>query len=249
MFYDYLLLVSITSNILSWAYKDWIRPKDTATLMLAAIMGIGALRVFGSTAFHNRARYKKALFAALSFAVNLAQNDPYSLLILIAFAFLVAAIPFGLYIMISSSFATARDQPREHSNKVARMGIGFLIVAILLIAAAPYLETVAPKWNPPEAFFKPSFPRTPITSECPGLRRQIVLGDQWISINPGNRCSLIWSPPTEGTVLIGEPHNYYTHAAGQMSFHGSGVRTIYAKAQFGRAQLEYQLCPPGARNC
>ena len=154
MFYDYLLLVSVCSAVFRWALNEIVTPDTAALLIGVAVISIGILRIFGSRAFHERTRFRKAIFAAVGFAVSFAQGDLYSALILTVLIFLIALIPFGLYVMMSSEFADARRDPQAHGSKIARIGIVVVVFAILMIAAAPYLEGVIPKWNVPDAFLK-----------------------------------------------------------------------------------------------
>jgi hypothetical protein len=115
--------------------------------VFVAIIGIGVLRIVGSAAFQTRIRYRKALSAVVFLVLPFSHGDIYATFVLILLIFLGGLVPFGLYVMISLTFASARRDPRGHERKVARMAISLLIFAALLFAAAPYLGKVVPQLN------------------------------------------------------------------------------------------------------
>lgn len=82
---------------------------------------------------------------------------------------------------------------------------------------------------------------------CPGTVETIVVGSEWVEINPGYRCGVALNT-TEGVAMVGEPYKYVEDYDGILQdnvLSSDGVRIIYIRAKHGRATVNYVLCPHG----
>lgn len=85
----------------------------------------------------------------------------------------------------------------------------------------------------------------PVAPRCPGTAQTKTVGSEWVEINPGFRCKIVFNT-TKGVSLLGEPENYVEDAPGiQLGnvLKDKGVKVIYAKAKNTQARIEYMLCP------
>lgn len=85
------------------------------------------------------------------------------------------------------------------------------------------------------------------TTRCPGNGETKTVGSEWVEINPGYRCAVVFNT-TSGVALLGEPSNFVEDAPGRQVgnvMRDKGIRVIFAKAKTGQARVNYMLCPHG----
>lgn len=133
MFTDLILFLAATVTVVKLAMKNVI-PADLAGPMLGAVViGIAVLRIFGSTAFRRRIRLPKVLGSLAILALDLAQGDPMSAM-LVGFCIAgIAVMMFGLYYMPSAIFP---DSVNRKGSRTLALGtvVAFLICAFAIAA-------------------------------------------------------------------------------------------------------------------
>ncbi len=126
-------------------------------------------------------------------------------------------------------------------------GAGIVAGIITLMIFGNYL--LSPPNNTPDTKSpRERVAEVPKPPQCPGNAETIVVRGEWVLINPGFRCAVVFNTTT-GRALLGAPDNYVEDAPGLQVgnvMRERGIRVIYAKAQFGEARVNYMLCPHGS---
>ena len=168
----------------------------------------------------------------------------------LAYAFWSAVGTVRLLLILAAAYIIGliiRNVP----NWLARWALIILIAAPL--AGSLYLSIPPEKlaewekkwteWN--KKTDTPPAPRVATAPRCPGTLESVLVGtDKWVLIRPHpEACSITWDV-AEGRALLGEPHRYVEDWPGNL-LEETRVKIIYAKAEKGRAQIDFILCPPG----
>ncbi len=131
----------------------------------------------------------------------------------------------------------------------------FIRIMVYAVVALPFLLSVVPSiwdalpsWSSsPSTHVRTAATRrtVPATPHCLGNAKTVTVGSDWVEINPGFHCKIVFNT-IAGVSLLGEPGKYVEDAPGLdlgNVMKDKGVKVVYAKAKTARARVEYMLCP------
>lgn len=92
-----------------------------------------------------------------------------------------------------------------------------------------------------------AYTTTTPTSPCTGNGERAAVGPDWVTVNPGFKCHIIFEV-VGAKMLLGEPGNYVEASPGSNIgnvLKSRGIRVISVKATTGSGYLNYKLYPQG----